>query len=363
MAAHSLTIALRTRTRRGRQRHSRPWQAFGAGPSFTAHARPMRLENADWERRRSLSPVKAVAPAAGGATNEGVDERHIMPIWDDWGSALLSGSLQLADGAPSPPMLHPDPMMDFYKGLCEDDITTANCGSYMGWDPMLGEASAMCREVAARPLSFSPPPFPSLEIPTSPVYTPVSALWSKVADLNEEATALGLGNVVHFRPRHQLTQEVGGQVVETTITEQVAELILEERRDSIVQSMFVPCDQPLLEAPIPAKVSKRAKASKTAKKVGTRRSARQMANAKISSVPVSQRATQRLVKAFGYTGDGEQTGEQALEEYINSFSTPMTEARIKAVRLLTSLDSEAVLTAAAQVATDQEMTVLEEMAV
>jgi hypothetical protein len=41
----------------------------------------------------------------------------------------------------------------------------------------------------------------------------------------------------------------------------------------------------------------------------------------------------------------------------------MTEARIKAVRLLTSLDSEAVLTAAAQVATDQEMTVLEEMAV
>jgi hypothetical protein len=250
-------------------------------------------------------------------------------------------------------MLHPDPMMDFYKGLCEDDITMANCGSYMGWDPMLGEASGMCREVAARPLSFSPPPYPSSEILTSPVYTPVS----------EEAMALGLGNVVHFGPGHQLTQEVGGQVVETAITEQVAELILEERRDSIVQSMFVPCDQPLLEAPIPAKVSKRAEASKTAKKVGTRKSARQMANAKISSVPVSQRATQRLVKAFGYTGDGEQTGEQALEEYINSFSTPMTEARIKAVRLLTSLDSEAVLTAAAQVATDQEMTVLEEMAV
>lgn len=61
-----------------------------------------------------------------------------------------------------------------------------------------------------------------------PDYTPVSAFWSKVANLNEEAMALGYNNVVHFGPGVQLSQEVDGQLREMAITEQVADMILEE---------------------------------------------------------------------------------------------------------------------------------------
>ena len=51
----------------------------------------------------------------------------------DLGSALLSGALHVAAGAPSPPVLHPDPMMEFYKGLCSDDIGGVNAkGATMG---------------------------------------------------------------------------------------------------------------------------------------------------------------------------------------------------------------------------------------
>ena len=48
--------------------------------------------------------------------------RPAAPVMGDLGSALLSGALHVTAGAPSPPVLHPDPMMEFYKGLCSDDI-------------------------------------------------------------------------------------------------------------------------------------------------------------------------------------------------------------------------------------------------
>jgi hypothetical protein len=64
---------------------------------------------------------------------------------------------------------------------------------------------------------------------------------------------------------------------------------------------------------------------------------------------VAKRATHRLVKAFELVGPDEQVGEQALEKYIHSFQTPMTDKAIKAVRLLTSLDSGPVLAASAHV--------------
>lgn len=59
------------------------------------------------------------------------------------GSALFTDTLHLAQGAPSPPKLHPDPMMEFYKDLCRDDIQEVASGAYMGWDPMLGEFAYM----------------------------------------------------------------------------------------------------------------------------------------------------------------------------------------------------------------------------
>lgn len=44
-----------------------------------------------------------------------------------------------------------------------------------------------------------------------------------------------------------------------------------------------------------------------------------------------------------------------MEAYLSSFQTPLTDNRIKAVRMLTSLNSEFVLAASAQLAAEQEM--------
>lgn len=141
----------------------------------------------------------------------------------------------------------------------------------------------------------------------------------------------------------------------------MADLILEERRNTIVESMFVPCEQPLLPVPVTTKTRGRTGAGKAAKKEPTRRSTRQQASA--SSVLVSKRATHRLIKAFNIVGPGEPVGEQALDTYIRSFDAPMTASRIQGVRLLTSLDSGSALAASAQLAAEQEMTGAKEVAV
>lgn len=90
-------------------------------------------------------------------------------------------------------MLHLDPMLEFYKTLCQDDITAILGVPHTGRDPMLLEASTMCGDMVRRPLSFAPPPVPQ-------ELQEVSNLWGTVADLNEEAAALGYDNVVHFGP-------------------------------------------------------------------------------------------------------------------------------------------------------------------
>jgi hypothetical protein len=177
---------------------------------------------------------------------------------------------------------------------------------------MLGEAAAMCSRMMERPLSFSPPPHLSEEAMASPVYTPVSQLWNKLAALNEEATALGHNNVIHFGPGAQLTQEIDGQQREVVITEQVAEMILEERRNKIVDSILVPCEQPLLEDPVPTRATgAEGKTSKKEKpKEPTRKSTRQQALT--SYVPVSKRATHGLIKAFELAGPSEQIGLESM---------------------------------------------------
>ncbi|OQU84272.1 hypothetical protein SORBI_3004G024350 [Sorghum bicolor] len=138
-------------------------------------------------------------------------------------------------------------------------------------------------------------------------------------------------------------------------------MILEERRNAVVDSIFVPCAQPLLEAPLPSKAMEKVANGKTVRQEATRKSTRQQALN--NSVPVSRRATDRLIRAFDMVGPSEPIGEQALEAYIRSFDAPMTEQRVKAMRMLTSLDSGPALAAAAQLAAEHEMAGAEEVAV
>jgi hypothetical protein len=184
-------------------------------------------------------------------------------------------------------------------------------------------------------------------------------VWDKVAKLNVEAAALGYNNDIQFGPGVQLTKDVGGQTVTAGITAQVADLILEERRSKIIDSVFMPCKQPILPDPVqPTPRGKTGPRSKTVE--ATRRSSRQKAQA--CSVPVSKRAAHRLIRAFGMVEPSEQIGEEAMEAYVRSFDTPMTEQAVKAVRRLTSLDSGPAILASAQMAAAEGGASLEEMA-
>lgn len=304
---------------------------------------PPRREEADWERRRSRSPARG-SQRPDSASPVGIEDHHDT-VGGDLGAALLSGALPVATGAPSPPVLHPDPMMEFYKSFCCDVLPEQPVRTVGSWDPMLEENSAVCGQTTGIPLSFSPSPPRPDEMVASPEYRPQSAIWDKITELNEEAAALGYNNVIHFGPGVQLASEDGGQMVTAGITEQVAEMILDERRNNIVDSIFVPCEQPVLPDPEPT--TARARVGRKNKAVeGRRRSSRQQAQA--CSVPVSKRATHRLIRAFEIVGPSEPIGEQAMEAYIRSFQTPMTDKAIKAVRELTSLDSGPVLATSAQ---------------
>lgn len=137
-------------------------------------------------------------------------------------------------------------------------------------------------------------------------------------------------------------------------------MILTERHNKIVDNIFVPCEQSLLEAPETSKARGKAGGCRTVRKEPTRRSYRQQDLT--NSVPVSKRATHRLIKAFEVVRPVELVGEQALEAYIRTYDAPMMEQRIKAVRMLTSLDSGLALAAAAQLVVDQEMAIAEEAA-
>ncbi|KAG0513500.1 hypothetical protein BDA96_10G108000 [Sorghum bicolor] len=213
---------------------------------------------------------------------------------------------------------------------------------------MVEEVESVCVRAVERPISFSPSPQRSDEIMASPEYTPQSVLWDKVAQFNEEATALGYNNVIHFGPGVQLTKEIGGHSNSCDQrTCQEAEKILDERRNAIVDSIFVPCEQPILPDPVRPATTRGRSGARCKGTEATRRSSRQMARA--CSVPVSKRATQRLARAFELVGPTEEVGEKAMEAYFRSFQAPMTDKAIKAVRMLTSLDSGPVIAASAQV--------------
>lgn len=145
------------------------------------------------------------------------------------------------------------------------------------------------------------------------------------------------------------------------ITEQVADLILEERRNAIVESIFVPCEKPILETPTvhehQSKAARRKKAGKTAVG-GLRRSSRQVA---ISSVPVSKRATHRLIRAFDLVGPGEPIRDQALEAFAERFNSPLSKEAMAAVRSLTSLDSAAAIAASMQLVASEGAETMEDV--
>jgi hypothetical protein len=207
----------------------------------------------------------------------GGDEVDQCDTGGDLGAALLSGALPMAEGTPLPLVLHPDPMMEFYKSLGGDGLPDQHVHRDSSWDPMVEEIETVYVQAIERLISFSPSlPRPD-EITASSEYTPQSVLWDKVVELNTEATTLGFNNVINFGPGIQLTKEVGGQTIAAGITAQVADMILEERKNNIVDNIFMPCEQPILPDPVPPTATKGKTGARAKVTEATRRSSRQKA--------------------------------------------------------------------------------------
>lgn len=95
--------------------------------------------------------------------------------------------------------------------------------------------------------------------------------------------------------------------METAISEQVAEMMLDEHRNSIVVSIFVPCEQPVLAVTEPPMGRGTGTSKTVVKDASLWRSTRQKAQP--CSVPISKRATQHLMKAFRMVGPTEPIGD------------------------------------------------------
>jgi hypothetical protein len=105
---------------------SRGWSLVRGGHR-SARARELshREEEAEWERRRSRSPMTRSHQCSFASPAHDVSEGDTgghNSAGSDIGAQLLSGSLSMAEGAPSPLVLHPDLMMEFYKNLCGDEL-------------------------------------------------------------------------------------------------------------------------------------------------------------------------------------------------------------------------------------------------
>jgi hypothetical protein len=79
-------------------------------------------------------------------------------------------------------------MLDFYKDSCVGDIWSV-FSQPMDYDPMIGEAMAVCAKAVSRPLSLSTPRSSVATELLSSIYTPSVANGGTIAELNEE----GLG--------------------------------------------------------------------------------------------------------------------------------------------------------------------------
>lgn len=81
----------------------------------------------------------------------------------------------------------------------------------------------------------------------------------------------------------------------------------------------------------------------------------------ISSVPVSKRATHRLIRAFDLVGPGEPIRDQALEAFAERFNSPLSKEAMAAVRSLTSLDSAAAIAASMQLVASEGAETMEDV--
>ena len=122
------------------------------------------------------------------------------------------------------------------------------------------------------------------------------------------------------------------------VTQKVTEMQLQGAdKDLAMQPLFSPLPRAVI-GKSPARDKTPAKARATPKP--TRQSARQANNP--STIPVSQRATLRIMHELGILGPKEKMTAQAVEALIRRFDEPLSDTDIAAIAKLTGLDVRAL---------------------
>ncbi|CAM0948819.1 unnamed protein product [Alopecurus aequalis] len=107
--------------------------------------------------------------------------------------------------------------------------------------------------------------------------------------------------------------------------------------DDGVAQFFTPAAPPLLQSPAPTPVAPRPTTP-------LRRSPRQAMIG--NTVPVSQRASLRIVQQLGILGPNEAMTKEAAAAAVGRFKVPLTQDDIDGIAKLTNLDSDALRVAA-----------------
>jgi hypothetical protein len=325
---------------------------------------PMRRDDEGWERRRSTSPTG----------RDRSQDRALLPALQHQPGSP-SGPRALPSRAAPAPTSFPDPLLDSFPSLRQD-----GCWSDIGLlqatrDPMLLELVSAPVPRGDRSWASPLAEGGARESPASLVYVPASKAWTPpqtgsgdrrllASDVSDSAPAVTTGGAVLGLAALPVTDpgpegKVAGLAAQTSPVENIAAplqlLALDEgngpenntpqtTQEAAVQTQSVTDGRQLLNELFPAvpppalatpACTRKEPRGRSISVEPTRRSLRQAACKSV--VPVSQRATHRLIRQLNLTGPSECIGDEAVQKYTAMFNGPLAPKTIEALRAATRL--------------------------
>lgn len=336
---------------------------------------PQQCDDEGWERRRSRSPPRQHRPASPVRNNDDSlgsgpkvnleasthenPRQHALSI-------LAPRDLGPAYGAPPPPPCHPDPLMEFFVGLCQEELPLDSFSSGQVHDPMLHEFTSAASTRALQSLPFSSP--------RSPQYAPVSKDWAPAASIGVLPSSTGsrdgpeLGAHVE-EPASMCVQDMDigstGPMQLHSPELPVAELGLGEDlaqdehspdnnngldSESFLNDMFTAPPPAAVPAPAP-RCPRQTPRARSSSAEPSRRSVRQ--SKKKFVIPVAQRATHRLIRQLDLAGVDEPIGDEAIHKYIAMYKYPLPRKAMDAIRAVMRLANGDITKATAALAAEE----------
>uniref|UniRef100_A0A8I6WB99 Uncharacterized protein n=1 Tax=Hordeum vulgare subsp. vulgare TaxID=112509 RepID=A0A8I6WB99_HORVV len=215
-----------------------------------------------------------------------------------------------------------DPVDDFFRTAKKPSLASTAV------DGLAADVQAAAEAVVTAPLEFDTNALDR---------TPGEALQLDAFSPTLSASASEFGQYNRATPTAAGTLEVQLGAV----TSRVCQLEIAEAEETAEEgSLFRAPKPPLISRPPPAARRSAFPPKSRAISVPTRHSARQAAV--VSTVPVAQRASLRIVKELGLLGPTEKMTAEVAKVLLHRFEEPLTDSDISVIAKLTRLDGEAL---------------------